>query len=87
MAHDTWDMIEEDGHFYCQSHNFPECIGEGDSAEEAWNSMDRQIVYYADNNKKAFVKRINARVTKGMACECGKKLDGKPLVIQKGRLG
>lgn len=76
MAHCTHDIIKlEDGKYLAKSHNFPEFSGVGEDEEKARMEMNRKIVYYADNNKKAFYARIAARTKKGLLCECGVKLD------------
>jgi|1_EtaG_2_1085319.scaffolds.fasta_scaffold00841_13 uncharacterized protein YoaH (UPF0181 family) len=76
MSHNTFDINEIDaGKYEAKSHNFPECVAEGESPGEAIDLMNRKIMYIKDNQPAVYKKNIEDRVSKGLACKCGVKLD------------
>ena len=79
--HNSFDIKQVGDKFEARSHNFPEFVGVGTTEAEAVNLMDRMILYYRDNNPAAYVDRIKARIKKGLACDCGIKLDGQVLGV------
>ena len=79
--HNSFDVEEANGKFVVVSHNFREIIGIGSDAKEAIQDLNRKIIYYRDNNEKEFNDRIRARIKKGMACECGEKLEAPVVAI------
>lgn len=85
LMHNTFDVkITKDG-FECKSHNFPECIGEGETEEKAICDMDSKIRYFADNYPKEFENNIRKRIESGLSCMCGEKLTDQVIAV-KGRI-
>lgn len=81
--HNSFDIEElDEGGFLAKSHNFPECVGDGDSVREAIESMDRKIQYIADNRKGYYTQNVRDRISKGLACRCGEKLKGHVVTVQ-----
>ena len=73
--HNSFDITKEGEKFLAKSHNFPEFTGEGDTEPKAIDDLHRKLTYYKDNNFNEFTKRIKDRVRRGLACECGVKID------------
>lgn len=73
------------GQYACKSHNFPHISGVGKTPDEAWDNMNRQLTYMADNHKQVFQKNIKDRLAKGLKCNCGIKLDEKPIAVLDGQ--
>jgi len=81
--HNSFDVNKlSGGQYEAISHNFSNVIGIGDTEQEAIDNMDRQIIYFADNNPKEFQKLIRQRINSGLECGCGKKLEGEPLGVK-----
>lgn len=80
--HNSFDLIElSQGKWRASSHNFPEFVGEGKNEKEALEVMNRKIIHYKQNNLEAYNQRLRDRLKKGLACECGVKLDSPVLAI------
>lgn len=82
MAHNSFDL-NQIGHdaWEAKSHNFPEISATGATEEHAIGNLSRAIVYYRDNNKTEFLKRIRERIQRGWACACGEPFLPDDLVI------
>lgn len=80
-GHNSFTIIPTGGPWFsCKSHNFPHITGVGQSPEYAWDDMNRQLTYIADNQPQVFQKNIKDRLTKGLKCNCGVKLEEPPVV-------
>lgn len=76
MIHNTFDANQDaDDSWRAVSHNYPEFTGVGPTKSAAIDNLNRQIIYYADNNKAEFHRRVKERITKGLYCNCGIKLE------------
>lgn len=79
--HNTFEVKKFEDCYKCQSHNFPEFIGEGKTEDDAISSMSGKIAYYAKNKPMAYNKRIKTRMDAGLYCMCGVKLEEPALGI------
>lgn len=76
MSHNTFTHSNENGIFYCQSHNFPEIKGQGKNETQAMNDMVNKIQELQTIlGNKVFVKKILDRIARGLECECGEPLN------------
>ena len=81
MSHNSFTHSQKDGKFYCQSHNFPEIIGQGNNETQALNDMINKIDVIKNVDLEGFVKRVKERTKKGLECECGVRLTDKAIGI------
>lgn len=80
--HNTFDIKEIPEGFEARSHNF-DAVGVGATEKEAFDKMNRKILYFADNYPEQYRKKILDRVKRGLYCECGVPLEEKPLGIAR----
>ena len=84
--HNTFDVQIKDQLFVVTSHNFPDMCGTGISFSRAITDLNKKLVYYADNNPVEYKNKLQARLKRGLSCECGEKLESDVIAIYKGRV-
>lgn len=87
MAHNTFDLeqeIEGEGKssWTCKSHNFPECVGSGETDKDAINDMNRQLIYIKKNDVNRFKANIKYRIKNNLECMCGYKMDSEVVGVK-----
>lgn len=83
--HNTFDINQVDDAWVAVSHNFPDITASGATPQEAVSNLSRAVQYYMDNNKTEYLAKVQARIKKGLVCECGELLAGKPLRVWKAK--
>ena len=83
--HNTHDLTElSENNWECVSHNFPECAGKGASEYEAWDDMNRKLIYLSDNEPNRAKANILFRLQNRLLCMCGHPLEEPPIAVYKG---
>ena len=77
----SFEVKEESGKFISTSFNFPDCVGEGETEDEAIKKMSSKIIYIRDNEPNRFNKVVLTNIKKLIA-------DGEtPMGVYQGGAG
>jgi hypothetical protein len=85
MPHNTHTFKQlSEKEIRCQSHNFPEIVGYGETEQQARADMNRKLVWLQDNEPLTAKKNLEHRLANKLLCMCGEPLEDVPLAVYKG---
>lgn len=80
--HNSFDLKEVGpNQWTASSHNFPDITASGSDPKQAVANLNRAIIYFKNNDPKAYQKQIKERLQRGWECACGEPLKPEDLVI------
>lgn len=85
LPHSTHDIVRitEDS-WESRSHNLPDIVGRGATEQEAWDDMNRKLIWYADNYPEQARQNLQYRLDHNLLCMCGVALEETPIAVYRG---